>query len=554
MTKSLWAAVALMGLMSASPAHAQFFGGGGVPDGVMRTLSEDDGPDTNSGRDAAKSTSTVERTASPTGSGLPGALSGRMAFASPSIHYGIEIRVEISSLRPFRGRVFAPIPQRVGSDSEFSVAAAKRSRWYTLADGRVDGDMLSFRMPGAFWPAGASAELKRRGPAYRGTFTFKTPTGAVPFDEDGDITLVSTKTPSPIEIAAAEPPKPKVVAAPAPAPAPKPQPKPKPVVAARPAPGPSIAWNQPRQPVAAPKPAAPAPVVVKPAPALQPVVVAAKPAPRPAPAPVVAAKPVPRPSAADNLIASLQPLQRSNSTVTVPAIDGHRLALVIGNGSYQAGRLANPVNDAKLISGVLRRVGFEVIEELDASQRQMKRAIQRFGDQLDKYGKNAVALFYYAGHGIQAGGRNYLIPVDATIRRETDLDIEAVPADWVVQQLEFAKSALNVIILDACRNNPFARGFRSAGGGLARMDAPTGTLIAYSTAPGDVAADGDGANSPYSQALARAMLMSATPVEQAFKEVRVAVRGATKGAQTPWELSSLTGDFFFIPPAQQGKR
>jgi Caspase domain len=357
------------------------------------------------------------------------------------------------------------------------------------------------------------------------------------------VTLTPTPAPKPAPGSASKPATLPAEAAAKDVPAPEPAARPKPV----------ITWN----PALAPKPA-PA-VASKPSPT--PTDTAVKETPPPAPKPVVA--PLPGPSAPVAAIrpaappptASIQPVApRPASSFDMPAIDGHRLALVIGNSKYKSGRLDNPYNDARLISGTLRQVGFEVIEVLDASQREMKRAIQRFGAQLDKYGKNAVALFYYAGHGIQAGGRNYLIPVDAMIRRETDLDIEAVPADWVIQQLEFAKSALNLIVLDACRNNPFSSGFRSVQNGLARMDAPTGTLIAYSTAPGDVAADGDGKNSPYSHALARAILVPGTPVEQAFKEVRVSVRRATKGAQTPWESSSLTGDFFFVPPTQQGRR
>ena len=227
---------------------------------------------------------------------------------------------------------------------------------------------------------------------------------------------------------------------------------------------------------------------------------------------------------------------------------GHRVALVIGNGAYrEVPPLTNPVNDARLISATLQGIGFEVIEVFDADQATMKRAIQTFGGRLEQYGRDGVGLFYYAGHGVQAGGRNYLIPVTAHIERESDLEIEAVAADWVLSQMDYARSRLNLVILDACRNNPFGRGFRAVVRGLARMDAPTGTLIAYSTAPGDVAADGNGRNSPYSESLARAMMVDGIPVEQTFKQVRLSVREVTHDAQTPWEASSLTGDFFFVP-------
>jgi len=194
----------------------------------------------------------------------------------------------------------------------------------------------------------------------------------------------------------------------------------------------------------------------------------------------------------------------------------------------------------------LMQVGFEVRLVTDGDQRAMKRAIQAFGETLESAGASAVGLFYYAGHGVQLNGRNYLIPVGAAIERDADVDIEAVSADWVIEQMRFARNRLNFVILDACRNNPFARSFRSGDRGLAKMDAPAGVLIAYSTAPGDVAADGTGRNSPYSEALAAAMRESAEPAELMFKRVRDQVRRSTTERQTPWESSSLTGDNFYF--------
>jgi formylglycine-generating enzyme required for sulfatase activity len=228
-----------------------------------------------------------------------------------------------------------------------------------------------------------------------------------------------------------------------------------------------------------------------------------------------------------------------------------RIALVIGNSEYASGPLPNPANDAKLIGEALTALGFEVIARRNADQNAMKRAIQEFGTRLEKAGPDAVGLFYYAGHGAQLNGRNYLVPVAAQINREADMDIEAVSADWVIQQMRYARNRLNIVILDACRNNPFTRSMRSADRGLAVMDAPAGILIAYSTAPGSVAADGDGRNSPYSEALARAMREMNEPVEQVFKRTRVAVMNKSGGKQIPWESSSLTGDFFF---SGQGRR
>jgi formylglycine-generating enzyme required for sulfatase activity len=225
-----------------------------------------------------------------------------------------------------------------------------------------------------------------------------------------------------------------------------------------------------------------------------------------------------------------------------------RIALVIGNSEYVSGPLPNPANDAKMIGETLNNLGFEVIARRNADQNTMKRAIQEFGSRLEKAGPAAVGLFYYAGHGVQLNGRNYLIPTTAQIEREGDVEIEAVSADWVIEQMRYARNRLNIVILDACRNNPFTRSMRSVDHGLATMDAPAGILIAYSTAPGAVAADGSGRNSPYTEALSLAMRDLHEPVEQVFKHVRIGVMSATSGKQVPWESSSLTGDFYFAAP------
>ncbi len=233
------------------------------------------------------------------------------------------------------------------------------------------------------------------------------------------------------------------------------------------------------------------------------------------------------------------------ATAIVAQATEPRIALVIGNSQYISGALSNPGNDAKLIGDTLTKLGFDVVLRREADQLTMKRAIEDFGARLTKAGPNAVGLFYYAGHGVQLNGRNYLIPTTAHIEREGDMDIEAVSADWVLEQMQYAQSHVNIVILDACRNNPFKRSMRSMDRGLAVMNAPKGTVIAYSTAPGEVAADGDGRDSPYSSALASAMLKSQDVVEEIFKHVRVSVLDATGGKQTPWEASSLTGDFYF---------
>jgi formylglycine-generating enzyme required for sulfatase activity len=227
-----------------------------------------------------------------------------------------------------------------------------------------------------------------------------------------------------------------------------------------------------------------------------------------------------------------------------------RIALVIGNSDYSSGPLPNPANDAKLIGDQLTSLGFDVIARRNADQTAMKRAIQEFGARLEKAGPDSVGLFYYAGHGVQLNGRNYLIPTTARIEREGDVEIEAVSADWVIEQMRYARNRLNIVILDACRNNPFTRSMRSVDHGLATMDAPAGILIAYSTAPGSVAADGNGRNSPYTEALTHAIRDLHEPVEQVFKHVRVGVMSVTSGKQVPWESSSLTGDFYFAAPSK----
>ncbi len=231
-----------------------------------------------------------------------------------------------------------------------------------------------------------------------------------------------------------------------------------------------------------------------------------------------------------------------------PVAAEERVALVVGNAAY-AGipALANPANDAALMAAALGDVGFAVAAAADADRDAMAAAIRDFGRRLRAAGPEAVGLFYFAGHGVQANGVNYLVPIGAPIENEADLETAAVSAQWVLTQMEFAGNALNIVILDACRNNPFAGGFRSRGGGLARMDAPSGSLVAYAAAPGQTAADGAGANSPYTAALAEALRRPGLDLEDVFKRVRVAVEEATGRAQTPWEESSLKGDFFFVP-------
>ena len=233
---------------------------------------------------------------------------------------------------------------------------------------------------------------------------------------------------------------------------------------------------------------------------------------------------------------------------TVDAMSAEkRIALVIGNASYpEVGELLNPVNDAELMASTLTDLGFEVTKELDISLQQMKRAIRTFGHKLDDAGEDGVGLFYYAGHGLQLDGSNYIIPVDAAIERRGDVEIEAFNMSAVLSMMEYSRSRLNFVILDACRNNPYTRGFRSVTRGLAQMGSPTGSLVAYSTSPGSLAADGDDLNSPYTQELANAMRLEGVEVEKMFRIVRNNVRKLTNNLQTPWESSSLIGDSFYF--------
>lgn len=220
-----------------------------------------------------------------------------------------------------------------------------------------------------------------------------------------------------------------------------------------------------------------------------------------------------------------------------------RVALVIGNGAYKNIKaLQNPVNDAHSMERVLNNLGFKVFSGFDLTQKAMKRLISQFGDEIKDGG---VGLFYFAGHGIQVNGENYLIPIDAEIHTEKDVDPESVNANDILNNMAYARNRLNIVILDACRDNPF-KGFRSSGGGgLAQMKAPEGTFIAYATAPGSVASDGDGKNGLYTQELIKNMQKPGVPIELMFKGVRASVESLSHKKQTPWEASSITGDFYF---------
>jgi uncharacterized caspase-like protein len=242
---------------------------------------------------------------------------------------------------------------------------------------------------------------------------------------------------------------------------------------------------------------------------------------------------------------------------------GRSFALVIGNGGYtQIPALRNPINDARAMDRTLRELGFEVIRLEDATKLQMQAGLRQLTASL---GPDTVSLVYYAGHGLQMGDRNYLIPVDAQIGTAADLPTRGVELYEILGEISRPGGRVNIVILDACRDNPFnqrqidvtaerSRGgqlpifgdnnLRAIPGGLAPVSAPRDILIAYATAPGSVAADGAGANGLYTTELIRALVMQAE-VEDVFKEVRRSVRQQSNGRQTPWEASSLTTHYWF---------
>ena len=242
-------------------------------------------------------------------------------------------------------------------------------------------------------------------------------------------------------------------------------------------------------------------------------------------------------------------LWQPNFVIIQAAQPPQRLALVIGNSDYRFDPLKNPVNDATDIAEVLSELGFEVTLKTDADRRTMETAILDFGRRLRHGG---TGLFFFAGHGIQVSGSNYLIPVKHNINTEADVRFEAVDAARVLAHMEDAGNGMNIIILDACRNNPLARSFRSTGKGLAKMDPPTGSILAYATGPGSVAFDGTGRNGLYTSMLLKHILTPGLTIEKFFKLVRRDVKisaAAMGGEQVPWELSSLLGEFTFVVPA-----
>ena len=220
-----------------------------------------------------------------------------------------------------------------------------------------------------------------------------------------------------------------------------------------------------------------------------------------------------------------------------------RIALLIGNAKYSSAPLANPVNDVRGMSSALKRAGFQVLRYENLDYKQMRNAVRDFGEKLSN---DHVGFFYYSGHGVQVNGKNYLIPVNSDIKYEDEVASSALDVDMVLAKLESARNELNIVVLDACRDSPLGRRTRTATKGLSNISAARGTLIAFSTAPGQVALDGTEENSPYTKHLIKAIQKEGLLLELVFKEVRANVVRETEGKQVPWENSSVLGDFFFL--------
>ncbi len=231
----------------------------------------------------------------------------------------------------------------------------------------------------------------------------------------------------------------------------------------------------------------------------------------------------------------------------------NRVALVIGQSAYKTVTpLTNPSNDAKLVAEMLAAAGFNVNTALDLSQNEMRKVVGDFAATIAGKGADTVALLYYAGHGLQIDGENYLVPVDVTLDRESDVPLQAVRLNDVMNTLASVPTKMRIVVLDACRNDPFDSINKIAGHGLALIDTKAnaaGSFVAFSTSPGTEALDGTGANSPYASALVVSAREPGVAMEAAFKKVRLAVNKSTDGQQIPWESSSLTNDFFFFPGA-----
>src|SRR5246500_2937429 len=242
-----------------------------------------------------------------------------------------------------------------------------------------------------------------------------------------------------------------------------------------------------------------------------------------------------------------------SSQISLPraALAESRVALVIGQSAYRAvPALPNAANDGRHMAELLGSAGFDVTAAPDLAQNEMRQAISDFAAKVAAKGPDTVALVFYAGHGLQIDGENYLVPVDIDPKREADIPLQAVRLNDILNTLTSVPTRMRIVLLDSCRNNPFPALNETVGRGLAMVDTRSGapgTFLSYSTSPGAEAEDGEGADSPYTTALLAAAREPGVPIEEAFKRVRVAVNKVTDGRQTPWDSSSLTDDFRFVP-------
>src|SRR5258706_992659 len=242
----------------------------------------------------------------------------------------------------------------------------------------------------------------------------------------------------------------------------------------------------------------------------------------------------------------------AQSEGAIKLLKAPKMALVIGNGKYKdAPELKNPPNDAKGIGEALKASGFDVTMKIDTRREKMLAAIRDYVHAMEL--KKHVGLFYFAGHGVQLAWRNYLLPVDAVIDKIDDVAKQSIDIARLLEGLTKATNPMNVIILDACRENPFGNLKGVDHKGLSQMDAPGQTILAYATSPGNVASDGEGANGLYTENLLREIKVPEAKIEDVFKRVRLGVRRKTNGAQIPWESTSLEEDFWFQPPKELKK-
>lgn len=222
--------------------------------------------------------------------------------------------------------------------------------------------------------------------------------------------------------------------------------------------------------------------------------------------------------------------------------DGKRFALIIGNKSYKIAPLQNSVNDANDLAALITSKNFDVTRIIDGTKLEMKNAIREFAD---KIAAGGVGLFYYSGHGVQLDGENYLVPIDADYQYKEEVPEDCVSVSSILRFMETTNNGLNILILDACRNTPFKSFSRSGEQGMVRVEAPTGSIVAYSTAPGKTASDGNGRNGLYTSKLLKYLNVPGITIEEVFKQVRIEVTRETNSAQSPWESNSLMGDFYF---------